>query len=162
MRVDCIAIITRTTGLFRCIALSAWRCYSQRQMPSNIVRNAKQLMAVAAGLLLISVAAIAHHGQAGYNVTTAVTVNGTVTEFQFVNPHSIVKLDVKDDQGATQAWQGELTSPNHLIRAGWTATTLKPGDQVTMTGYRAKSGANSMWITKISVNGEQLSMAAGN
>lgn len=131
-------------------------------MPSDIVRSAKNGFAVAAGLLFICAAALAHHGQAGYNVTGTVTVSGTVTDFQFVNPHSIVKLDVKDDQGATQAWQGELTSPNHLIRAGWTATSLKLGDQVTMSGYRAKSGANSMWITKISVNGQELSMAAGN
>jgi len=104
----------------------------------------------------------AHHGQAGYNTTGTVTVNGVVTDFKFVNPHSIVSLDVMNDQGATESWQGELTSPNHLIRAGWESNTLKPGDKVSMTGYRAKSGANSMWITKISVNGEELKMGAGN
>jgi hypothetical protein len=131
-------------------------------MCSNIVRNATKLFAVIAGLVLISVALFAHHGQAGYNTTETVTVSGSMGEFQFVNPHSIVNLNVKDDKGETQAWQGELTSPNHLIRAGWTAVTLKSGDQVTMTGYRAKSGANSMWITKISVNGEELKMGAGN
>ena len=118
--------------------------------------------ACVAGCLLMSVALWAHHGQAGYNTTATVTVNGTLTDFKFVNPHSIVSIDVKNDQGATEAWQGELTSPNHLIRAGWEATTLKPGDKVVMTGYRAKSGANSMWITKISVNGEELKMGAGN
>jgi hypothetical protein len=131
-------------------------------MRSNIVRNAAKLFAVVTGLLLLSVSLSAHHGQAGYNVTGTVTVTGAVTEFQFVNPHSIVNLEVKDDKGETQTWQGELTSPNHLIRADWTATTLKPGDKVTMSGYRAKSGANSMWITKISVNGEELKMGAGN
>ena len=115
-----------------------------------------------AGLLMLSVSLLAHHGQAGYNTTETVTVSGTITGFQFVNPHSIVDLDVKDEKGETQAWQGELTSPNHLVRAGRTPTTMKPGDQVTMSGYRAKSGANSMWITKISVNGEQLKMGAGN
>ncbi len=131
-------------------------------MRSNIVRNAAKLFAVVAGLLLISISLSAHHGQAGYNTTETVTVSGAVTEFQFVNPHSIVSLNVKDDKGETQAWQGELTSPNHLLRADWTSTTLKPGDQVTMSGYRAKSGANSMWITKISVNGDVLKMGAGN
>ncbi len=115
-----------------------------------------------AGLLVLSVSLAAHHGQAGYNTTETVTVSGIVAGFQFVNPHSIVDLAVKNDKGETQAWQGELTSPNHLVRAGWTATALKPGDQVTMAGYRAKSGANSMWITKISVNGEELKMGAGN
>jgi hypothetical protein len=118
--------------------------------------------AAVAGLLIVAVSVSAHHGQAAYNTGQTVTVMGSVTEFQFVNPHSIVHLNVKDDKGETQAWQGELTSPNHLVRAGWTATTMKPGDQVTMAGYRAKSGANSMWITKISVNGEELTMGAGN
>ncbi|MGB6941388.1 MAG: DUF6152 family protein [Bryobacteraceae bacterium] len=131
-------------------------------MYSNIVRNAAKFGVAAAGLLMIAVSLSAHHGQAGYNTTETVTVSGALTEFQFVNPHSIVNLEVKDDKGETAMWQGELTSPNHLIRAGWTATTLKPGDQVTMAGYRAKSGANSMWITKISVNGDQLKMGAGN
>ncbi len=131
-------------------------------MYSNTVRNAAKFGVAAAGLLMIAVSLSAHHGQAGYNTTETVTVNGALTEFQFVNPHSIVNLEVKDDKGETAMWQGELTSPNHLIRAGWTATTLKPGDQVTMSGYRAKTGANSMWITKISVNGDQLKMGAGN
>jgi hypothetical protein len=115
-----------------------------------------------ASCLLVSISLWAHHGQAGYDTSGAVTVSGAVTDFKFVNPHSIVSLDVKDEKGETQAWQGELTSPNHLLRAGWEASTLKVGDKVTMTGYRAKSGANSMWITKISVNGEELKMGAGN
>jgi len=131
-------------------------------MRSHFARDAAKLFAAAAGMLLVSISLSAHHGQAGYNTTEAVTVSGSVAEFQFVNPHSIVHLDVKDDKGETQACQGELNSPNHLIRAEWTATTMKPGDKVTMTGYRAKSGANSMWITKISVNGEDLKMGAGN
>jgi uncharacterized protein DUF6152 len=131
-------------------------------MRSYFARNVARLFAVVAGMLVVSVSLMAHHGQAGYNTTEKVTVSGLVTEFQFVNPHSIVHLDVKDDKGETQAWQGELTSPNHLIRADWTSTTLKPGDKVTMSGYRAKSGSNSMWITAISVNGEDLKMGAGN
>jgi hypothetical protein len=126
------------------------------------MRNATKLFAMVAGIVLFSASLSAHHGQAGYNTTETVTVSGTISGFQFVNPHSIVNLDVKDDKGETQAWQGELTSPNHLIRAGWTSVSLKPGDQVTMTGFRAKSGATSMWITKISVNGEELKMGLGN
>ena len=120
------------------------------------------LLAVAASILLIPGSVLAHHGQAGYNITEAVTVSGAVTDFHFVNPHSIVDFDVKDDKGQVQKWQGELTSPNHLIRAGWTATSLKSGDQVTVTGFRAKTGANSMWITKLSVNGEDLKLGGGN
>jgi hypothetical protein len=119
-------------------------------------------LAVAAGLVLAQGLAVAHHGQAGYNTTEPVTVKGTVVDFQFVNPHCIVSLDAKDERGELQKWQGELTSPNHLLRAGWSATSLKPGDQITITGFRAKSGANSLWITKTVVNGEELKTAAGN
>lgn len=125
-------------------------------------RKLVTFLAVTAGLVLTQTLAVAHHGQAGYNTTGPVTVTGTVVEFQFVNPHCIVSVDAKDEKGELQKWQGELTSPNHLLRAGWTAESLKPGDKITITGFRAKSGANSLWITKTVVNGEELKTAAGN
>jgi hypothetical protein len=103
--------------------------------------------------------AFAHHGQAGYNNSTPVTVKGTVTDFLFSNPHCIVSFNVKDDKGELEKWQGELTSPNHLIHAGWNGHSLKPGDEVVITGWRAKSGANSLWITKTVVNGQELKTA---
>lgn len=106
--------------------------------------------------------AFAHHGNTAYNTAEPYTVSGTVVEFMFLNPHCIVTLASKDASGATQTWQGELTSPNHLIRAGWNSESLKPGDKVTLTGWRAKSGSNSLWITKTVVNGEELKTAAGN
>ncbi len=121
------------------------------------------LLTLAASVLLLPVLLLAHHGQAAYDVTQTVTIKGTVTNFKFNNPHCIVSLDVKDDKGQKQEWQGELTSPNHLVRAGWTAQTFKPGDEVTLTGYRAKTGANSMWITKVVLgNGEEMKIGAGN
>jgi hypothetical protein len=120
------------------------------------------LFLVAASLSFLQSPAFAHHGQAGYNNTEPVTVKGTVTDFLFSNPHCIVSLDVQDDKGQSQKWQGELTSPNHLLRAGWNAHSLKAGDQVTLTGFRAKSGANSLWITKTIVNGEELKTAPDN
>ena len=104
------------------------------------------LLAIAAGIVLMAGSLLAHHGQANYNTKESVTVSGTVTDFQFVNPHSLVFLECKDDKGQPEKWQGELTSPNHLVRAGWKKNSLKPGDQVTMTGFRAMSGAPSMWI----------------
>ena len=120
------------------------------------------LLALTAGLVLTQSMAVAHHGQAGYNTGSPVTVSGSVVDFQFVNPHCIVSVDVKNEKGEMEKWQGELTSPNHLLRAGWSATSLKPGDKITITGFRAKSGATSLWITKTVVNGEELTTAAGN
>lgn len=121
------------------------------------------LLTVAASVVLLPGLMLAHHGQAAYDTTQSVTIKGTVTDFKFTNPHCIVKLNVKDDKGQNQEWQGELTSPNHLVRAGWSVQTFKPGDAVTLTGFRAKTGANSMWITKVILgNGEELKTGAGN
>jgi hypothetical protein len=113
-------------------------------------------------ILLASAAlAVAHHGLAAFDQTTTITVKGTVTEFHFVNPHCVVEFDVKDDKGKIQKWQGEMTSPAHL--KGWTATSLEEGNVVTVSGYRAKSGAFYMWITKLSSsNGVELKSFTGN
>jgi len=115
-----------------------------------------------AGLLWIQGALLAHHGNAAYNTKDPVTVEGTVIDFQFVNPHCIVSLNAKDTKGEDQKWQGELTSPNHLLRAGWNAHSIKAGDHIKLTGWRSASGANSLWITKTVVNDKELSTAAGD
>ena len=125
-------------------------------------RKLFSVLITGAALLWMAGIAAAHHGSTAYNTAAPYTVTGTVVEFQFLNPHCIITLEAKDDSGAIQKWQGELTSPNHLIRAGWNAQSLKAGDKVTLTGWRAKSGANSLWITKTVVNGEELTTAAGN
>ena len=110
------------------------------------------------GLVLFLAAgplAIAHHGLAEFDQTKAVTLTGTVTAFHFVNPHTVVEFEVKDDQGHVQTWQAEMTTPARL--KGWTATSLEPGNVVTVTGYRAKSGAAFLWVTTLrSSNGVEL------
>jgi hypothetical protein len=105
----------------------------------------------------------AHHGTANYDTTKSVTVKGAVTSFQFINPHVIISLDVKDEKGKIQNWQGGLTSPNHLMRTGWTKETLKSGDVITLSGFPAKSGAPEMWIQKVVLaTGEVLDTSGGN
>jgi DNA replicative helicase MCM subunit Mcm2 (Cdc46/Mcm family) len=100
----------------------------------------------------------AHHGTAAYDLSKTVTVKGKVTKFNFINPHVQVFFDVTGDKGVGQ-WQAELTSPNHLVRTGWSRDTLKPGDDVTITGYRTKDGSNSIWISKILLRDEELTLA---
>jgi hypothetical protein len=119
--------------------------------------------AIALGALLaLSVPAFAHHGAAAYDMSKTITVTGTVTDFQFVNPHVLIAMDVKDPStGKIEHWQGELTSPNHLARAGWTKSTIKPGDEVTLTGGPAKSGSPTMWIRKLSKDGQEVSLGGG-
>lgn len=108
-------------------------------------------------VVMAGAVALAHHGLAAFDQTKKVTVTGTVTTFRFVNPHAVVEFDVKDDKGQVQAWQAELTTPNRL--KGWTATSLEPGVIVTVTGYRAKSGAPTLWTTALTAsNGLELTV----
>jgi hypothetical protein len=103
----------------------------------------------------------AHHGAAAFDPNHVVTVKGSVTDFQFVNPHVLVYFDAKNDKGEPEAWQGELTSPNRLGRVGWTKRTLKPGDPITVTGMAAKNGQRAIWIQKIlGPDGQPLATAS--
>jgi hypothetical protein len=120
------------------------------------------LSAVALSLLVFSGPVFAHHGAAAYDVGKTTTLTGTATAFEFVNPHVLITMDVKDASGKVTSWKGELTSPNRLERAGWTKSTIKPGDQLTMTGGTAKSGASTMWINKLLKNGEALTLGQGD
>jgi hypothetical protein len=112
---------------------------------------------------VLSVATFAHHGGAAYDTSKMTTVKGTVTNFEFANPHVIISMDVKDPStGKIEKWQGELTSPNHLARVGWTKSTFKPGDEVTMSGAALKDGGSAMAIRKIMKNGELVSTGGGD
>lgn len=119
-------------------------------------------LAVAASFLLMPGLASGHHGWAAFESKTTVTFKGAVTDFHFVNPHSVVDFDVTDDQGQVHSWQGELTSAARLATKGWTATTLEAGNEVTITGYRAQSGVRTLRISKIISNGVELKIETGN
>lgn len=115
---------------------------------------------VAVMVLMIGLPLSAHHGNAAYDTTKTVTVKGTITDFEFINPHVMVFFEAKNDSGNIEKWQGELTSPNHLMRTGWTKGTLKAGDQITFSGLRAKSGAATLWITKIiATDGHEIALS---
>jgi hypothetical protein len=98
------------------------------------------------GLSLVSSPVLAHHGFAGrYDEENPFTVKGTVLEFQFINPHSAIIFEAKDQNGNLQRWHAELGGANALHRAdGWTKETLKPGDKITIVGPRNKNGSNDM------------------
>ena len=107
------------------------------------------LWAGTAAVLMVSAPLLAHHGTAAFDTGQTVTVKGTVTDFQYVNPHAQVYFKVKNDKGEEEAWQGELTAPNKLSRAGWTKHTLTPGDSITVGGNPAKNGEHTLWIRKL-------------
>jgi len=106
-------------------------------------------VAMMINFFLISIPIFAHHGASEYDMTKIVSLRGTVTELQFVNPHTLLTFTVKDDSGKASEWEGELPSPNLLTRRGWSRSTLKPGDQVTIIGSPAKNGEKGMQIKKL-------------
>ena len=118
---------------------------------------------VGAGLLLFSGPLFAHHGRSNYDVTGTATVKGIVTEFQWVNPHALILVDVTDENGKVEKWIAETNSPNTLSRQGWSRNTVKAGDQVTLVGHRVKGGGYYINFSKITfADGKELNPAVQN
>src|ERR1700688_4667301 len=108
-------------------------------------------------LLMVSAPIFAHHGTSAYDTTKLTTVKGTVTDFQFNNPHVIISVEAKDDKGKVEMWTSEANSPNVLTRHGWNPDIIKKGDQITIIGYRPKNGAKTLRLQKVVLsNGQEL------
>lgn len=93
----------------------------------------------------------AHHGSSAYDKEHKLTLKGTVTDFKFVNPHSVIYFDVKDPKGEVLHWVCEGGGPVSLSRDGWTKDSLKPGDEVIINLDPAKNGLpegefNRVWL----------------
>jgi Family of unknown function (DUF6152) len=96
-----------------------------------------------AGGLLAPVAAIAHHAFAAeFDRDQPIEITGTVTKVEWMNPHARFYVDVEDEYGAVVNWDFELGSPNGLMRQGWRRDSLRPGDTVTVSGWRARNVPN--------------------
>jgi hypothetical protein len=92
----------------------------------------RALAAIAiAGLTALAVPALAHHSFAMFDQRKVMTLEGTVHEFQWTNPHSFIELDVTTG-GKARRWSIELNSPNNLTRQGWRRTSLKAGDKISV------------------------------
>ena len=117
---------------------------------------------IAVGLLVVPLAVFAHHGVAGYDLTKTITIHGTVTKFDWSNPHCVIHMDAKNANGELQNWTIELAAPSLLSRMGWNKSVMKAGDDITADLHPAQNGAPvgiSGTITfqlKIVVNGLPL------
>jgi hypothetical protein len=103
----------------------------------------RTLCAAASALLLATMRISAHHAFAAeYDENNRVTVSGTVTRFEWTNPHAWLYVDGRDESNKVTSWSFEMGSPNGLLRRGWRRMELKKGNQVTVEAYRAKDGSN--------------------
>ena len=108
---------------------------------------------VTACLLMVSTPAIAHHGTAiSYDLSKLVSVKGVVVKFAWSNPHSQLYFDVTDAKGDIEHWSAEMNAPTNLERAGFTRKQMfsffSPGSEVTVYGFRSKSGAPVVVFSK--------------
>ena len=102
------------------------------------------LPAVAIAIGLFTMPVYAHHSfGAEYDATKPISVTGVITRIEWTNPHSFIYIDVKDEKGNMANWKLEGYPPNVLYRNGWTKdTTMKAGDTITVSGWRARDGSN--------------------
>ena len=95
------------------------------------------VLAVAAA---VAISALAHHSFTMFDTTKQLTITGTVTEFQWTNPHAYIEIDVPDESGAVKHWSIELGSPSILQQSGWKFSSLKKGDKTTLVINPLKNG----------------------
>ena len=100
------------------------------------------ISAIAAVVLAVPFVANAHHSFAAeYDANRPVTLKGTVSKIEWMNPHARFYVDVRDEKGVVTNWNFELASPNVLTRNGWTRKSLNVGDEVVVEGSLAKDGS---------------------
>lgn len=116
----------------------------------------------AAAVFATSAPVWAHHGVAHYDMQKTIVLTGTMTAFNWGNPHCLVHLDVRENDGHVQHWTLEMSSVSNMARNGWNKNTLKEGDQVIAETHPARNGipqgisAGPDFISKIVVNGKPI------
>jgi hypothetical protein len=118
---------------------------------------------VTAMLGLATGTAAAHHSFSVFNMQTEVSITGVVKEVQWTNPHIWVWVDVTGEDGKVVTWGLEGMSPNFLARRGWSRTTLKAGDKVTVSLRPLRSGEpGGMFMSTTTPDGVVLTMGGGS
>lgn len=104
---------------------------------------AKKYFSVAAALaILVPSLAVAHHSHVNYEPNDTIMVTGTVTEVQWINPHTWFFINVTNEDGVEEEWALESGAPSQLIRRGWSPDSVQPGDEITAIIKQLRGGAN--------------------
>ena len=111
--------------------------------------NMRNVLAIAVVSVLAAGAPLAAHHAWPVDRAREVTVKGTVTAFNWSNPHVMIDLEVKADSGKVEKWSVGGPSPDRMARNGWGRNTLKPGDVITGFGYRYTDGSNVVQLQRI-------------
>ena len=109
-------------------------------------------------LTVAAVPVVAHHSFAAvFDVSRPLDLRGTLVRLEWTNPHAWIYIDVENEAGEAETWGLEMGSPNGLVRRGWNRNTIQVGDEITVTGYRARDNSlRGAVITVTLPTGEQL------
>ena len=103
----------------------------------------KTALFVVAVVLSAAIPSFAHHAfSAEFDQAKPVKVQGEISRLEWTNPHAWLFIDSKDKDGKAVKWRFEMGAPNALLRAGWSKSDIKPGTQVTVSGFLARSGGS--------------------
>lgn len=108
-----------------------------------------RICSFAIAVLLAAASALAHHSNSAFDGDKVMVLKGTVTEWKWTNPHVWIFLSVDDGNGGKVQWEIEGRTPGQLVRAGWSRTTLKPGDTITVDFSPAKDGSRTGLLTRV-------------
>lgn len=111
---------------------------------------------VIAALSIAGASLSAHHSFAVFDMTSEKTITGTVSKFEWTNPHTFIFVDAPNDKGVMETWAIEGMSPNYLGRRGWSKTSVKPGDKITVTVRPLKEGKPGGMFVRALVDGKTL------
>ena len=124
--------------------------------------RATSVFALAVGLLSVSMPLFAHHGTAVFDTDKTLTLKGSVTEWDWSNPHCLLQFDVKNESGQSVHWIAETQNPANMVYAGFGKASFKPGDEVTVTLMPTKNGLPYGRIKLVVLpNGKTLDTSAG-
>src|SRR6266567_9201310 len=107
-----------------------------------------RVLSVLAAVTLLGIPIFAHHSFTMFDTAKQITITGTVTSFEWTNPHSYIEIDAPDESGSAKHWSIEMGSPSILQQSGWKFSSLKKGDKTTLVINPLKNGRAGGFLSK--------------